>query len=143
MHSYQYEVYILRKRKSEDSFAFLFIYKGKKNIMASSSSSKSPCATCGNKTVGVFKCEGCWQTFCRKHYNEHRYFLAHQLDEIILEHDTLRQMIVEQTGKQNDHHHFIQQINKWEKDSIMKIQQTAEETRQQVEKIVIAQNGNL
>lgn len=111
--------------------------------MASTSSSKPPCATCGNKSVGVFKCEGCSQTFCRKHSNEHRDSLIHQLDEIVLEHDILQQTIVEQKEKQNDYHRLIEQINNWEKDSIVKIQQTAKEARQEVERLIAAQNGNL
>jgi hypothetical protein len=110
--------------------------------MASSSSSKVPCATCGNKSVGVFKCEGCSQTFCRKHSNEHRDLLTHQLDEIVLEHDTLQQTIVEHKGKSNDHQHLIEQINKWEKSSIVMIQQTAKEARQEVEKLSANQTGN-
>jgi hypothetical protein len=77
------------KRNSENSFLFLFIYEGRKSFMASASSSKSPCATCENKSVGIFKCDGCSKTFCRKHSNEHRDSLIHQLDEIVLEHDTL------------------------------------------------------
>jgi ribosomal protein L17 len=111
--------------------------------MASASSSKLLCGTCGNKSVGVFKCEGCSQTFCRKHSNEHRDSLSHQLDEIILEHDTLQQTIVVQKEKENDHHPLIKQINQWEKDSIVKIRQTAKETRQHVEKLIAGQNGNI
>ena len=106
------------------------------------SSSKVPCATCGNKGVGIFKCEGCSQTFCRKHSNEHRDLLTHQLNEIVLEHDTLQQTIVEHKRKPNDHHDLIEQINKWEKNPIVKIQQTAKEARQEVEKLITTQTGN-
>jgi ribosomal protein L17 len=134
---------MMLQRKKEIKFAFLFIYEGEKKFMASaSSSSKPPCATCGNKSVGVFKCEGCSHTFCRKHSNEHRDSLIHQLDEIVLEHDTLQQTIVEQKEKQSDQNRFIEQIDKWEKESIVKIQQRAKEARQQVEKLIDAQNGN-
>lgn len=111
--------------------------------MASSSISKAPCATCENKGVGIFKCEGCAQVFCRKHVIEHRDILSHQLDVIVVEYDTLQQTIVENKDNQNHHHPLIKQIDKWERDSIVKIQQTAYEARQQVNELVNSQKGNL
>ncbi|CAF3825579.1 unnamed protein product, partial [Rotaria sordida] len=36
---------------------------------------KAPCIACGNKSAGIFRCEGCLQVCCRKHLNEHRDFL--------------------------------------------------------------------
>jgi hypothetical protein len=110
-------------------------------MASSSSSSKAPCATCGNKAAGIFRCEGCLRVFCRKHLNEHRDLLSHQLDEIFIEHDTLQQTIVENKGKQNNQHPILKQIDKWEEDSIVKIQQVAEEARQQVEKLTSSQIG--
>ena len=110
--------------------------------MASSfSSSKAPCATCDNKAAGIFRCEGCLQVFCRKHLNEHRDLLSHQLDEIVIEHDTLRQMIDDKTDQQKYSHPFLKQIDEWERDSIVKIQQIAEEARQQLEKLTGFQRG--
>jgi hypothetical protein len=111
--------------------------------MASSSTTKAPCATCANKGVGIFKCEGCAQIFCRKHVIEHRDTLSHQLDEIVLEHDTLQQTTVEYKDKQTHCHSLIKQIDKWERDAIEKIQQTAEEARQQVNKLTSSQKGKL
>jgi len=97
--------------------------------------SKAPCATCGNKAVGIFRCEGCLQVFCRKHLNEHRDLLSHQLDEIVLEHDTLQQTIVENKSTKNNQHPVLKQIDEWEKNSIRKIQQLAEEARQQLKEL--------
>ncbi len=112
-------------------------------MASSSSSSKAPCATCGNKAAGIFRCEGCLNVFCRKHLNEHRDLLSHQLDEIVLEHDTLQQTIVENQSKQNNQHPILKEIDQWEKNSIMKIQQLAEEARQQVKSSTSSQTGNL
>jgi hypothetical protein len=112
--------------------------------MASSSSSlKAPCATCANKAAGIYRCEGCLNVFCRKHLNDHRDLLSHQLDEIVLEHDTLHQTIVETKVKQNNQHPLLKEIDQWEKNSIMKIQQLAEEARQQVKNSISSQTGNL
>ncbi len=110
-------------------------------MATSSSSSKAPCATCTNKAAGIFRCEGCLQVFCRKHLNEHRDLLNHQLDQIVLEHDTLQQTIVENKSKQNKQHPILKQIDKWEQDSIVKIQQIAEEAREQVKKMTSSQIG--
>ncbi len=109
--------------------------------MASSTITRAPCATCDNKGVGIFKCEGCSQIFCRKHVNEHRENLSHQLDEIVLEHDTLQQTLAEQNDQDTNRHSLLRQIEEWEKDSIIKIQQAAEETRKQVEKLTSSQKG--
>ncbi|UJR14241.1 hypothetical protein I4U23_001231 [Adineta vaga] len=100
---------------------------------------KAPCATCGNKGVGIFRCEGCLQVFCRKHLNEHRDVLSHQLDEIVLEHDTLQQTIVDNTNAQDKQHPVLKQIDLWEKDSIQKIQRFAEEVRKQVNQLTDTQ----
>jgi hypothetical protein len=67
--------------------------------------------------------------------------LSHQLDEIVLEHDTIQQMITEQNDQENNHHSLLDKIDKWEKDSIVKIQQTAEEVRQQVKTLIASQKG--
>jgi hypothetical protein len=81
------------------------------------------------------------QIFCRKHLNEHRDLLNHQLDEIVLEHDTLQQTIVENKTEKNKQHPILKQIDKWEQDSIVKIQQIAEEARQQVKNLPSSQIG--
>jgi len=110
-------------------------------MASSSSSSRAPCATCANKAAGIFRCEGCLQVFCRKHLLEHRDLLSHQMDEIVLEHDTLQQTIAENKDKPNKQHPILKEIDKWEKDSIVKIQQVAEEARQQVKKLTNSQTG--
>ncbi|CAF4235743.1 unnamed protein product [Rotaria sp. Silwood2] len=93
-----------------------------------SAASKTPCVTCG-KGTGLFKCEGCTQTFCTKHVTEHRQTLHHQLDEIIIEHDSLQEKILENKD-QNDP--LINYIDEWEQKSIIKIQQIAKETRRKI-----------
>jgi DNA polymerase III gamma/tau subunit len=112
--------------------------------MASSfSSSKTPCTTCSNKAAGIYRCEGCSNVFCRKHLNDHRDLLSHQLDEIVFEHDILHQTIVENQKKQNNQHPILKEIDQWEINSIVKIQQMAEEARQQVKNSTNSQTGIL
>ncbi|CAF4414098.1 unnamed protein product [Rotaria sp. Silwood2] len=107
--------------------------------MTTSSSPKFRGTSDDCKTVGTLKCEGCSQIFCRKHVNEHRDLLSHQLDEIVLEHDILHQMILEDKNKENNNQFLLKEIDKWEQESIKKIQQTANEARQQIEKLIGSQ----
>jgi hypothetical protein len=96
-----------------------------------STSSKAPCVTC-SKGIGLFKCEGCTQTFCTKHVVEHRQKLHHQLDDIIVEHDILQETI--NTNKDQSHP-LVDCIDEWEQKSIEKIQQIAKELRQKIAEV--------
>ncbi|CAF0863646.1 unnamed protein product [Adineta steineri] len=88
------------------------------------------CSIC-NKENTTYICRGCSKDFCFQHLTEHRQILHRQLDEIINDHDQFQQTIIQQ--KQNPLNSLlIQQINEWEKNSIEKIQQTAEECRETV-----------
>jgi hypothetical protein len=89
---------------------------------------KSRCVTCG-KEKGAVRCEGCQQIFCFDHLTNHRQELSQQLDEIEINRDLFRQTLNEQTNNR-EKHSFIKQIDRWEEDSIKKIEQTAKECRQ-------------
>lgn len=108
--------------------------------MASASTLKTFCTTCGNKAIGIFKCEGCGKTFCRKHANEHRDVLNRQLDEIVLDFDVLQQAIVD-TNDLINCHPVLQEIDKWEKESVEKIHQMANEARQRLNALIDASQG--
>lgn len=79
----------------------------------------------------VSKCEGCSQGFCYNHFIEHREELNKQLDEVENDRDFLRQKLTEQEAEPQKYAHMlIQQVDKWECNSIEKVQQTANEARQ-------------
>ena len=99
------------------------------------------CATCG-KEAGVFTCRGCSQNFCLPHTNDHRRALETRMQEIILTHNRLKQAITEQTTEQF-HPSLMQQIEQWEQQSIDKIQQVANDIRQQLLSIVRDRTDNL
>jgi chromosome segregation ATPase len=88
---------------------------------------KARCVTCG-KERAVMKCGGCSQDFCFNHMTDHRQELSKQLDEIEVTRDVFRQTLTEQTSKPQKHA-LMQQIDQWERDSINKIRETAEEAR--------------
>ena len=89
---------------------------------------KARCATCG-KEKSSFKCGGCSQEFCYDHLASHKQELSKQFDEIEVNRDLFRQTLTEQ--ETDPHRHpLIQRIDEWERDSISKIQETANEQRQ-------------
>ncbi|CAF1040229.1 unnamed protein product [Adineta steineri] len=88
------------------------------------------CSIC-NKGNTTYICRGCSNDFCFQHLTEHRQIPNRQLDEIINDHDQFQQTIIQQ--KQNSS--LIQQINQWEANSILQIQQTAKECRETTMKL--------
>ena len=89
---------------------------------------KYHCVACEKAKV-AYKCEGCSHHFSFNHLADHRQLLGKQLVEIEDKRNLFRQTLTEQ--KANSQNHVLtQQIDKWERDSIKKIQQTAEEARE-------------
>lgn len=88
---------------------------------------KARCATC-SKEKAILKCEGCMQTFCYDHVVEHRQELNKQMEDVEINCDLIRDALTEQIID-SEKHPLIQQINEWERNSIEKIRQTAEEAR--------------
>jgi hypothetical protein len=87
-------------------------------------SRQKQCVMC-NKSGGIMTCDGCQQTFCGKHVIEHRQQLTNQLDGIMQEHDLLQQELTQPS----DEHLLLQTIDKWERESITKINVAAEAAR--------------
>ena len=102
---------------------------------------KNSCATCG-EVAGTFTCRGCSDNFCLRHVNEHREALEKQMNQIILTHNQLKTDVVGQTTEQFCHL-FLQQIKRWEQQSIDKVRQVADDTRQQVLTTVRYRTDNL
>ncbi|CAF0927469.1 unnamed protein product [Rotaria sp. Silwood1] len=109
--------------------------------MASLRRQNVSCATCG-KTAGIFTCRGCSENFCLPHTNEHRELLEKQMNEIILIHNQLKQAVTGQTTEQF-HQSLLQQIERWEQQSIEKIHRLADDTRQQLSTIVQDRTENI
>jgi hypothetical protein len=92
------------------------------------SADKAHCTTCG-KGRAAYMCVGCSKYFCFQHLGEHHQILEKQLDDIENERNLFCQTLIEQKTDPLKHP-LVQQIDKWERDSIKKIQQTAEESKQ-------------
>ncbi|CAF0931351.1 unnamed protein product [Adineta steineri] len=88
---------------------------------------KTHCFKC-NKDKITYPCEGCSKEFCLTHLTEHQQNLNEELNYIINDYDQFKQRINEQ--KQNPQNNsLIKQINQWERHSIEKIQQRAQDCR--------------
>ncbi|CAF0939176.1 unnamed protein product [Rotaria sp. Silwood1] len=85
---------------------------------------KKPCAKC-SKGSGVTTCDGCQQSFCTKHFVEHRHELSQQMNNITQEHGLLRRDL----SKESPKHPLLNRIDTWERESISKIQAAAETAR--------------
>jgi hypothetical protein len=99
--------------------------------MSASATRKKQCVTC-SKSGGIMTCDGCQQSFCGKHSVEHRQELSDQLDGIMQEHDLLQQEL----GQSSVNTALMKQINKWEKESITKIQVAAEAARADLQQVL-------
>ncbi|CAM4882634.1 unnamed protein product [Rotaria socialis] len=79
----------------------------------------------------LHQCGGCSEKFCwqdlPKHHQEH----VLELEKIGTDCDAFQQKVNEQQQDLN-HRPLIQQVNEWERDSIMKIKQRAEDCRQRL-----------
>ncbi|CAF4073384.1 unnamed protein product [Rotaria sp. Silwood2] len=81
------------------------------------------------KQRATSKCAGCLQDLCYNHLTDHCEQLSKELDEIEINRNLFRQTLTEQTNHpKNDS--LMEEINKWKEDSIIKIQQIAEECKQ-------------
>ncbi|CAF2910540.1 unnamed protein product [Rotaria sp. Silwood2] len=89
--------------------------------MASTRQQK-PCVGCQN---GVVTCTGCEKRFCFSHFTEHRQELEKRMDEVVHEHNQLRDAL----NPQGTAHYLLSRIDKWEQTSIQKIKDTAEQAR--------------
>ena len=88
------------------------------------------CSIC-EEDQETFSCGGCWKYFCFEHLTEHREILNTQLQQIQDDYNQFRQTLIDQR-KDPQKHPLIQDIDRWEEDSINKIKQTAQLFRETV-----------
>ena len=102
---------------------------------------KACCAICG-KEKSSYRCGGCSREFCFNHLADHKQELSKQFDEIVVNRDLFRQTLTEQPADPQKHV-LIQQIDQWERHSIKKIRQAADQARQSVFENTVAQIAEL
>ena len=92
-------------------------------------SNRTICAIC-NKEKITYLCQGCSQRFCLDDLPKHRQNLSQEFDQIQNDHNQFRQNLNDQKLILIEHS-LIKQIDQWEKESIDKIRQTAQQCRAQ------------
>jgi hypothetical protein len=70
------------------------------------------------------KSNGCNQTYCQQHIDQHQRLLDEQLDWLTVDHDDLRQDILERIATPK-YHPSMSLIDKWEEETIAHIRHTA------------------
>jgi predicted transcriptional regulator len=85
------------------------------------------CSTC-NKEGRTYLCQGCSANFCLNCLTKHHQTHIVELDGIGNNHNNLRKRLDDQKEDPKKRP-LIQQINRWENDSVNKIRQAAEEFR--------------
>ncbi|CAF2790196.1 unnamed protein product [Rotaria sp. Silwood2] len=83
---------------------------------------QKPCGECKN---GVVMCVGCEKRFCWSHIKEHRQKLDKQMDDVVQEHNQLREVF----NPQGTAPHHLSEIDKWEQKSINIIKDWANQVR--------------
>ncbi len=92
---------------------------------------KQTCTKC-SKGGGIAMCNGCQQSFCIKHFVEHRQELSQQMEDIGQEHDLLRRDMTYEKGT----HALSSCIDQWEQEAIKTVQTTAKKARIDLQKFV-------
>ncbi|CAF1497497.1 unnamed protein product [Adineta steineri] len=111
--------------------------------MASSRATMNKCATCTLNSdeqkgkPGIALCEGCQQSFCLSHFNEHRDTLTNTLDDIAVQRDVLRSRIQELPREMSKEH--METLKNWESTIFQTVTEAASNARQQVHQLIISE----
>ncbi|CAF1047531.1 unnamed protein product [Adineta steineri] len=99
------------------------------------------CFTC-RKPIGVMHCIGCDGYFCTKDFRGHRKILSTAMEQLVEERNKLQEKINKATKSNNSINPLIEEINVWEKITIEKVRQTAEQARQQANQLLNSKSMN-
>src|SRR5271163_3532707 len=88
------------------------------------------CSVC-NKELGPMHCTGCDRYFCRKDFKIHNEEMSTEMDKIIKECNRLQDEIANGIQHNDQQNPLIEQIDKWQKNTIEKVKQVAAQARQQ------------
>ena len=87
---------------------------------------------CGKCHDNINNNNGCKPIYCEQHVIQHRKELNNQLELIIQEYD----LIKDQDSQWSSDHILFNEINLWEKNSIIKIQKIAQSTRNDLQQLI-------
>lgn len=120
------KIYLLSIITSEYFFNSTFSYFKKEKEMASS----KQCDTCKKPSVSMH-CMGCDKYFCNKDFPTHREVLFGEMDKIVESRNELQEDIQKSMQSEDQQSSIINNIDKWEKTTIKKVQDVAALARHQ------------
>jgi septal ring factor EnvC (AmiA/AmiB activator) len=83
-------------------------------------------------------CTGCDEYFCQKDFKIHGEEMFTEMDKIIEERNRLQDEITNRIQHNDQQNPLIEQIDKWQKNTIEKVNQVATQARQQVSELLNA-----
>ncbi|CAF1128699.1 unnamed protein product [Adineta steineri] len=93
------------------------------------------CFTC-QKPTGIILCVGCNGYFCTKDFKGHREILFTEMEKLVEERNKLQEIINKPTKETDANNPLIEEINAWEKITVERVRQTAEQVRQQANQLM-------
>jgi len=103
-------------------------------VLADMTTSKG-CSMCPKRT-GTYFCTGCHAHFCKKDFHNHRGMLNNQLDGFVEDRNALQEKITKATQQKDINSPLLSQIDQWQKVTIEKVKQAADQARQHVIQIL-------
>ena len=104
-------------------------------IAVSMASSRTSCCQICQKPEAFFTCQNCRGDFCEDHINAHQEPASPHREDVLREHQEVQAMI-DAYRMPSAQHPLLVEINRWERQSIEKIQQTASEVRLQLANVI-------
>jgi hypothetical protein len=111
----------------------------KKKTMMISNGLNKVCGRCRNGSEGEFTCNRCQQSFCWEHLTDHRQDIQKQMDTLTQNHYLLKR----DWEDESYHQELLHKIDQWEKESIEKIQMTADLARVDLRALIKQEKDNL
>ena len=93
------------------------------------------CSVC-RKIEGTSICRGCKELFCDDDFKDHRGMLINKLDELTVDRNELQEKINKTTSHNQSGNSLLSRIDEWQRTTIEKVKQAAEQARQQVLEIM-------
>jgi len=103
-------------------------------------SNKNDCYTCSQsrkKQKGSVMCMGCLKPFCKDHHLEHRKLLDKDFEDLIQQHNIVRQTLFNENNQQNlKLSQLIKVIDDWENDMIANIKEIVAQNKARLHSII-------
>ena len=95
------------------------------------------------KGAGAYFCTGCKAYFCMKDLKNHHGQLITELDILAEDRNALQEKLNKTTGQHHSSNAILAQIEEWQRTTIEKVKQAANQARQQVTTILGSERSKI